>query len=114
MEHDMKLNSSGFYWIKEKKQKLEVRLFDDKRRILNLWDIIIFTLLPDLTEEIKVKIVWLLVYSTFKELFSEIDLENWNAKNLSIEECIKCCNQIYSLDDELKYWVVWIEIELLQ
>ncbi|MDD2565513.1 MAG: hypothetical protein PHZ26_02885 [Candidatus Gracilibacteria bacterium] len=57
MEHEMKLNSSGFYGIKDKKQKLEIRLFDEKRQILTLGDIIKFRLLPDLKEEIKVKIV---------------------------------------------------------
>jgi ASC-1-like (ASCH) protein len=109
----MKLYSSGFYWIKDKKQKLEVRLYDEKRQILTLWDIIIFRLLPDLKEEIKAKIVWLLIYPSFKELFSVIDLEKWNAKNWWIEKCIECSYKIYSLEDEKKYWVIWIEIELL-
>lgn len=54
--HEMRLHDRSFHRIKEGIQKIESRLFDEKRRKLSIGDIIIFTHLENLDEKIHVKV----------------------------------------------------------
>ncbi len=109
----MSLNNSAFFGIKSSKQVIEVRLNDEKRRLINIGDTIIFQLLPDKKEEIQVKVIQLLKYPTFKDLFSNISLEDWNAKDWTIEQAVNQMYEYYSKEDEEKYGVVGIRIKVI-
>ena len=109
----MKLFPAGFYGIKDGKQKIEVRLNDDKRQKIHIGDIIEFGLLPDLEEICEVKVVDLLQYKSFLDLFSHISLVDWNAGNWTVEEAVMRCSSIYSKEDEAKYGVLGIKIEII-
>jgi len=56
MEHQMKLNESPFEKIRSGEKIIEIRLYDDKRKNINIGDIIIFSKLPDLKEILSVKV----------------------------------------------------------
>ncbi len=113
MQHQMKLLSGGFYGIKESKQVIEVRLYDEKRRTLHLGDIITFSLLPELKETIQTEVIGLLPYKSLEELFININLEHWNARNWTVEQCVEQCRKYYSREEEEKYGVLGIRIKLL-
>lgn len=113
MEHQMKLFPGGFYGIKEGKQLIEVRLYDEKRRRLNLGDTITFSLLPDLKETIQTEVIGLLQYGSFEELFTNINLEQWNARNWTVKQCVEQCRKYYSEEEETKYGVLGIRIRLI-
>ncbi len=108
--HEMNLNPLAFSGVKSGKQKIEVRLNDQKREEIKVNDHITFYLLPDKREKIVVKVIQLLKYPTFKELFSNISLEDWNARDWSIDMAIEQMHKYYSLEDENKYGVVGIKI----
>ena len=112
MFHSMSLNNSAFFGIKSSKQTIEVRLNDEKRQAIKVGDNITFSLLPDKKEEITVKVIQLLTYPTFKELFSNISLEDWNAKDWTIQKCVKLMNDYYSKEEIQKYGVVGIRISI--
>jgi len=52
----MKLNESPFEKIRSGEKIIEIRLYDDKRKNINIGDIIIFSKLPDLKEILSVKV----------------------------------------------------------
>lgn len=109
----MNLNIGGFFGIKEGRQTIEVRLNDEKRSRIKVGDSIVFTLLPDAKESIQTNVIGLLKYDSFEELFSKIDLKEWNAKDWTIEQAITCCRKYYSSEDEKKCGVLGIRLELV-
>ena len=68
MTHNMKLVDFAYKAIKNKEKDIEIRLNDEKRRLINIGDIIEFTHI-DTKETIKTKVINLHKYKTFEELF---------------------------------------------
>ena len=111
---EMKLNSEPFQKIASGKKTVELRLFDDKRRRLNIGDNIIFTNLSDDSEKLAVRITALYRYGSFEDLFAEIsparcgDLDGDN-----IEEAAAGMRKYYS-DEQIHYYgVLGIKMELI-
>jgi len=114
MEHSMKLFEIPFDRILSGKKKIEVRLFDEKRQKLNIGDIIIFSKLPDLKDKIKVEIVALLRYKSFRDLVTDFGVECFGyPKDYLIEDFLNSCYKIYSKEKEPQYGVLGIKIRLL-
>ena len=67
---NMKLQSEPFQKIASGKKKVEMRLFDEKRKKLNVGDRIIFTEQGFEQNEIRVKITNLNKFSSFDELYN--------------------------------------------
>ena len=105
------LDDKYFTLIKNCTKTIELRLYDEKRRKLNIGDIIDFENRKTL-EHIKVKIVELHLFSNFEELYKHLDkssmgyMENEKASYLDME-------QFYSREEQKKYGVVGIEFKLL-
>ena len=109
MIHKMRLVDFAFNAIKNKEKIVEVRLNDEKRRLINIGDIIEFEHI-DTKEIIKTKVVNLYRYDTFKELFN-----NFDNKVLGLKETddYNIMNTFYSKEEQEKYGVLGIEIELM-
>ena len=71
MLHEMKLQNGPFNSIKNGKKTIELRLYDEKRQKIAIGDTIIFQKEPELETTMKVKVIGLLRYNTFEELFEE-------------------------------------------
>ena len=109
MVHNMKLNSEPFSLIKTGKKTVEIRLYDDKRRKLDVGDTIIFVNISAEEEKIAVKIKAL--YR--EELFAEISTEKCgSASDSDATELINRMRKYYSEEDEKKYGVLGIKVEL--
>ncbi len=110
-EHMMHLSEEPFNWIREGKKIVEIRLFDEKRRGIELGDIIIFKKLND-NKEIKVKVKGLLRFSNFRDLFSFIPKKNLAHESLTLDEQIKRIRDYYSKEKEEQYGVlaIWFEV----
>ena len=72
MVFEMNLAPAPFEKIRSGSKDVELRLYDEKRRRLNISDEIIFTNLSDKDEQIAVRIKALYRYGSFRELFEEI------------------------------------------
>ena len=81
MLHKMKLTPQPFNAIKSDKKIIEVRLYDKKRRVINLGDEIEFTKEPNNEEKIKVQVIGLLRYKTFADLADDYPPQNFGAKS---------------------------------
>ena len=111
--HFMKLTEDPFERIHSGHKKMELRLYDSKRRGLDLDDYIIFRKLPDETDEVAVRVRSLHRYKSFRELFKELPKEQLGiALGLSVDEAVKNMREYYSESDEKRYGVLGIGIEL--
>lgn len=110
----MHLKNEPFISIKNKKKTVELRLFDFKRRKLDVGDKIIFTNLSDVNEKIAVTIKALYRYESFEELFSEISpllCGFHNGEN--VKEATSYMHKIYSVEQIRYYSILGIKIELI-
>ena len=106
----MRLVDFAFTAIKNKEKDIELRLNDEKRRLVNIGDIIIFTNL-DTEEELKTVVTNLYKYDTFEELFSSFDHKRFG---MTDDEDASCMDAFYSKEEQKKYGVLGIEIKLLK
>lgn len=106
----MKLNEKPFNNIDKGIKKIELRLFDEKRAKINLNDYIIFRNTSDLSQTLKVKVVGLLRYNTFADLFTDVDY-NICGPASSLTEKLVNIHKIYSEEEEKKYGILAIHIE---
>jgi ASC-1-like (ASCH) protein len=108
----MKLKNDPFERIKSGKKIIEIRLYDEKRRKIKENDYIVFTNLES-GEIIKVKVIKLHLFNTFKDLFDNFDIKyfghNDNDK-ISYERMY----DYYTKEEEKEYGVVGIEIKLVK
>ena len=112
--HKMRLLLEYFEYMKTGTKKLEIRLNDEKRKNIKIGDIVIFEKLDDTQELLKTKVTNLYYYSNFNELIKEKDIKLLADKNVSKEKLINTLNEIYSKEEQDKYGVVAIEIEIIK
>lgn len=111
MEHILKLQPKYFDYINNGTKKIELRLFDEKRKKINIGDTIIFQKEPELENEIKVKVIGLLRYNSFKELFEDFDIEIMADKSMTKKELLNVLEEFYTPEKQKQYGVIGIRIE---
>ena len=109
----MKLNDIVLKNIKKGIKKFELRLYDERRRNINLGDTITFRNLNDLEDTISVKVLALLRYPTFADFFEDIDYKLCGTAN-SLEEKLNRVHTFYTVEQEKEYGILAIKIELLK
>lgn len=75
--HSMKLKASPFSLIERGDKTVEARLYDKKRERVQLGDTIIFHLIDDTNQTIEVKVIGLLRYETFGDMFAHNDIRKF-------------------------------------
>lgn len=113
MIHDMHLNQEPFDLVKSGKKIIEIRLFDEKRRKINLGDTIVFEKLPD-GEKVKCEVIGLSIFKSFKDLLLAFDRAKFgHPNNITLEEQINRQYAHYSKGEEEANGVVGIHIKLI-
>ncbi len=110
MIHEMKLQNQPFISIKNGVKNIEMRLYDEKRKLLAPDDKIRFTNILN-GETILVKVVALHVFASFEELykhFNKISL-GYDKKEEALPSDME---KYYSKEEQSKYGVVGIEIKV--
>ncbi|MBS3139707.1 ASCH domain-containing protein [Candidatus Woesearchaeota archaeon] len=111
MNHVMKLKEKPFDKIKAGIKTVEIRLLDEKRKLLQINDTITFLKLPDLKEKVQVKIRGLLMFKTFKELLGIIPLTGLGCPvNYDTAEFINSMYAYYTPEQEKNYGILAIVI----
>ena len=111
--HIMKLNPSPFKKMASGRKTVELRLFDDNRRKIDICVRVIFTNLEDPEQKIAVKVISLHLYATFEVLFRDIPPEKCGNDATETPEKAAAGMKKYYSDDQIKrYGVLGIEIEL--
>ena len=110
--HEMKLQPKFFDFIKYGTKRIELRLYDEKRRNIELGDKIIFKKEPKLEEVVEATVVGLLRYKSFKELFEDFDMSLLADKSMTKEELRQVLMEFYTIEKQNKYGMVVILIKL--
>ena len=109
MIHKMKLVDFAFNKIKNKEKDIEVRLNDEKRRLIKIGDIIEFTNI-DTLEITKTKVINLYKFDTFEELFNKFEHKRLGFKE---SDNASIMDKFYTKEEQEKYGVIGIEIKLI-
>ena len=109
---EMKLQPKFFDFIKSGTQRIELRLYDETRRNIELGDKIIFKKEPKLEEVVEATVVGLLRYKSFKELFEDFDMSLLADKSMTKGEFFEVLKEFYTVEKQEKYGVLGIRIEL--
>ena len=109
--HQLQLATAPFNAIVSGAKTIESRLYDEKRQRIQIGDIIEFTNRENPNESISVKVIGLLRYATFHDLFSRNNPTKFGGESVIwLENQI---NKFYSMSDQQEYGVIGIEFELL-
>lgn len=108
MIHRMKLNDIPFAKIKNKTKTIELRLYDEKRRRLNIGDTICF---KSKTETLNAKVKAIHIFCNFEELYAALPLDKCGysadeVANASPDDML----EYYTKEQIEKYGVIGIEI----
>ena len=112
MQHQMKLSAEPFEKIWTGKKVIESRLYDEKRKQIFLGDEIEFSENDNSESKVNTKVVELLRYNSFQELFRNHNPSLFGGEDK--ESLLQEIKQFYSDEDEQKYGVVGIRVRLLE
>lgn len=110
MNHKMKLQPKYYDFILNGTKRIEIRLNDEKRRMIKVEDTITFYKESLLNESFNVKIVNLYRYNNFNELFDNYNITLLADKSISKEELLNELEKFYSKEKQEQYGVLGIEV----
>ena len=107
----MNLQPKYFDFIKDGTKRIELRLYDEKRRSIQLGDIIEFAKSDD--EKFKAKVVGLLRYNSFANLFEDFDISILADNSMTKQELLEVLGEFYSEEKQAEFGVIGIRIKLI-
>lgn len=113
MEHEMKLQPEYYNFILNGTKRIEIRLYDEKRQQIKIGDVIKFLKEPELNESFSSKVIGLLRYNSFEEMFKDFDISILSDESMTKDELISVLEQFYTKEKQEKYGVLGIRIELM-
>ena len=112
--HIMRLNNRPFQLIYIGNKTIELRLFDEKRQLIEAGDIIKFINTADENNTLLVEVVELHIYKDFIELYNNLPLLKCGYTEQDIDSADpKHMEKYYSQEQQSKYGVVGIEIKVV-
>lgn len=112
--HMMKLNPSPFKMIREGNKTIELRLYDEKRKLISVGDLITFTNTENSNDTLCVKVMYLFVFPSFDELYKTLPLLECGYTKEDIATASPSdMEEYYSKEMQQQYGVVGIKISLL-
>lgn len=109
--HQLQLATIPFNAITSGAKTIESRLYDEKRQIIEIGDTIVFTNRENIDQTVSVKVIGLLRYETFHDLFSHNNPAKFGGE--SVEWLENQINEFYSVDQQKENGVIGIEFALL-
>lgn len=114
MKHKMGLYETYFNQIKEGKKTVEVRLFDQKRRRIEVGHTIEFIKLPEQNDSLNVEVTELRNFDTFKQIYENIPFEDLGGEGWLLEEMLQGTYEIYTPEQEKRWGVLAIRLRYLK
>lgn len=114
MIHVMKLQPEYFNYILNGTKRIELRLNDEKRQTIKVGDTIKFLKEPNLDESFLVKVIELIKYNSFLEMFNDYDISILSDNSMSKEELLNDLEKFYTKEKQQTYGVLGIRFELIR
>lgn len=108
MVHEMKLRHIYFEKIRTGEKIYEIRLNDEKRRLISVGDFITFRDESNLDEKMQKHVKDLLYFDSFAKMLDELPLNKIGFQCFEKAEVENVYHQFYSIENEKKFGVVAI------
>lgn len=108
--HQLKLATEPFNAIVSGNKTIESRLYDEKRQRIQIGDQVTFTNRDNPSQTVTVKVVGLLRYATFHNLFSHNNPRKFGGE--SVEWLENQIGEFYSIEGQKLHGVLGIEFIL--
>ncbi len=112
MVHEMKLQPEYYHFILNGTKELKLDFLMKKRQQINIGDTIVFLKEAELNESFQAKVVGLLRYSSFEDMFQDFDISVLSDESMTKDELIHVLEQFYTKERQEKYGVLGIRVEL--
>ena len=109
--HKMNLRSDYFDFMKSGTKRIELRLFDEQRQQIQLGDIIEFS--KSENEKFRAKVIGLLRYDSFNDLFEDFDISILADKSVTKQAVLDTLCEFYTPEKQAKFGVLGIRLKLL-
>lgn len=108
--HTMKVQTKYYNLLKAGKKTIELRLYDEKRQLIQIGDSILFSDLSNPDDTFTATVLNLHRAQNFDELCDKITISQagFNSK----EELVQTMNTFYSQENQQKFGVVGIEVKV--
>lgn len=108
----MGLQPKYYDFLESGTKRIELRLYDEKRRAIEIGDVIEFA--KSETEKLRAEVVGLLRYGSFRDLFEDFPVEILADESMTKEELLRDLEEFYTPEKQAEFGVVGIRIKLLQ
>lgn len=112
-EHTLKLQEEYYNYILNGTKRIEIRLNDEKRKLLSKGDTIRFLKEPLLEDNFTTKIIDLIYFENFEQMFETFSIEVLADKSVDKENLLTSLNKFYPSEKQKQYGVCCIKLELL-
>lgn len=106
----MTIQPKYFEFIKSGTKRIELRLYDEKRSMINLGDTIEFS--DGNGGSFVAKVTGLLRYASFEALFNDYDIGILADKSMTKGELLGVLDEFYDKEKQVQFGVIGIRIEL--
>ena len=113
-EHVMNLTPLPMQQIRDGRKTIELRLYDEKSKLISVGDTIKFINTEDSNDTLSVTVTNLFVFTSFGELYMHLPLLKcgYNDENINVASPDDM-DRYYSKEKQNKYGVIGIEVSLL-
>ena len=108
----LKLKKKYYNLIKSGEKIYEVRLLDDKRKLIKIGDIVKINKEPLMEEFLNATVVDLVHFKTFEEMANTIPAKEIGFEGRSFYEILNEYRKFYSKEKEEMYGIVAIKVKL--
>ena len=113
MTHYLNLRPRPFSMIADGTKTIELRLLDEKRKLIEVGDTLIFTNTADASCTLRCKVNALHIFANFTELYNSLPLDKCGYLPSELPTASpEDMDEYYSLEKQKQYGVVGIELEL--
>lgn len=112
VKHELGIQPKYYDLIKNNIKIYEVRLNDDKRRLINVGDNVIIKREPERKEKFVAKVIDKLYFESFRAMAEAIDSRDLGLEGLNVDEIESVYKQFYSVEKEKEFGVVALKLKL--
>ena len=99
--------------IKQGEKIFEIRLNDEKRKLIKVGDKIKFFMFENLDKSFVCSVTDLLYFKNFDEMINSLSPTSIGMKGLSAFQIKNIYREFYTLEDEQKYGVIAIKLNIV-
>lgn len=108
----MHLDEKPFNDFENGNKTREYRIFDEKRRQLQLGDTIEFIKRPDMIKKLRMEIVGLLIYKDFYTMYEDFFEQEFKERYKNVQEVVDdTFNDFYTKEEEQENGVIAIKVK---